>query len=105
MLGINDQESFVDDVAISSHLPRQPLQGVGLSLDLDASEVAVDYGDIDPTTTMIEAKFVDDQGVGARLGVRKQPPISSLPDINVPKRFRSHLRSIAVELVDLQRRI
>jgi hypothetical protein len=28
-----------------------------------------------------------------------------LPDINVPKRFRSHLRSIAVELVDLQRRI
>jgi hypothetical protein len=105
MLGINNQERFVDDLAISSHLPWQPLQGVGLSLDLDASDVAVDYGDIDPTTAMIEAKFVDDQGVGTRLGVRKQPPISGLPDITVSKRFRSHLKSIAVKLADLQRPI
>lgn len=105
MFGINNQQGLVDDLAIGSHLTRQPIQGIGLSLDFDASDVAVDDGDIDPAATVIEAEFVDNQGVWTGLGVREQPPIGGLPDITVPKRSRSHEGSIAAAIGSAQRPI
>ncbi len=71
MLGVNNQQGLVDDLAIGCHLPGQALQSVGLSLDFDASDVAVDDRDIDPATAVIEAEFVDDQGVRTSLGMRE----------------------------------
>ncbi|MBA4306418.1 MAG: hypothetical protein C0429_06735 [Sphingopyxis sp.] len=105
MFGIDDQQCLIDDLAIGCHLPRQALQGVGSSLDFDTSDVAVDHGDIDPAAAVVEAKFVNDQGVGTSLGVRKQPPVRGLPYITVPKRSRSHTGSIASAMGSTQRPI
>src|SRR3989344_2979249 len=68
MFGIDDQQCLIADLAIGCHLPRQALQVVGSSLDFDTSDVAVDHGDIDPAAAVVEAKFVNDQGVGTSLG-------------------------------------
>lgn len=70
MFGIDNQQGFVDDLAIGSHLARQAIQGIGLSLDFDASNVSVDHRDIDPATAMIEAEFVNHKRIRTGLGMR-----------------------------------
>ena len=57
--------------------------------------MTVDHSDIDPTTAVIQAEFVDDQGVRTSLGVREQPLIGGLPDITISKRSCGHADPIA----------
>tara|TARA_B100000378_G_scaffold169291_1_gene136439 strand:- start:261 stop:653 length:393 start_codon:yes stop_codon:yes gene_type:complete len=102
VFGIDDQQGLVDDLAIGGHLPRQALQGVGSSFDFNAANMAIYHSNIDPAATMIEAKFVDDQGIGTGAGVREQPPIGSFSDITIPKWSRSHADSIATVMVEWQ---
>jgi len=99
MFGIYDQQGLIYHLAIGRYLPRQALQGVGFCLDFDAPDMAVDHGNIDPATAMIEAQLVNDEGVGTGLGVRQQPPVGGLPYITVPKRSRSHGGSIAADML------
>lgn len=70
MFGIDDQQCLVDNLAIGCHLPGQAVESVSLGLDFNASDMAVDHGNIDTAAAMIEAQFVDDQGVGTGSGVR-----------------------------------
>ncbi|KAK0342055.1 hypothetical protein LTR94_023784 [Friedmanniomyces endolithicus] len=44
---VRDEGRPVDDLSIGRHLPGQTLETVGLSLDLDAPDMAVDDRDID----------------------------------------------------------
>lgn len=71
MFGIDYQQGLIDDLAIGGHLPWQTLQGVSFCLDFDAANVAIDHGNIDPATAVIEAKFIDHQCVGTGLGMRQ----------------------------------
>lgn len=59
MLRVDNQQRPIDDLSICSDLPGQTLQCVGFGLNLDATDVAVDHGDVDPAAAMIEAKFID----------------------------------------------
>ena len=94
MFRIDDQQGLVDDLAVGCYLPWQALQGIGLGLDFDSADLPVDHRDIDAAPTVIEAEFVDYEGIATSLGVREQPPIGGLPDITVPKRSHTHVNLI-----------
>ena len=83
----DNQRCLVNDLAIGGDLVRKPVQRVGFSFDLKPADVTVDYGDIYPAGSMIQTQFVDDQRIGAGLGMDKQTPIGGLPYVTVPKRF------------------
>ncbi len=83
----DNQRCLVNDLAIGGDLVRKPVQRVGFSFDLKPADVTVDYGDIYPAGSMIQTQFVDDQRIGAGLGMDKQTPIGGLSHIAVSKRF------------------
>jgi len=105
MLGRDDQQGLVDNLAVSCDLPGQAQQAIGLGLDLNTANVAIDHRNIDPATAVVEAEFINDQCVGTGLRVRKQPPVGGLPYVTVTKRFQSHVESIAAGTPLMQRPI
>ena len=59
----DDQGSLINDGAVGGDLIRQPAEGVRFGLDLKATDMTVNHGDIDSAGTVIEAELFDDQSI------------------------------------------
>jgi hypothetical protein len=78
----------IENVAIDRYLARQPLQGVSVTFDFIPVQVAVHDGDIDTTSTMTKAKFVEHQGISISVMLLEHLSVQRLPYISI-----SHGRS------------
>lgn len=65
------------------HLTGKALKTIRLGLNLNASDVTIDYGDIDARSAVSEAKLFDNKRVGALPGVGQQATKGCRPKIRI----------------------
>ena len=74
----------VEDGAIDRNLVREPIQRVGVALDLIAVQITVDDGDIDAASPVAKAKLVEHQSVGVAVMLLQHLSVQCLPDVSIP---------------------
>lgn len=76
MLRRDDQAGLVYDLAIGADLMGQAIEDIGLRLDFETANMAVDDGDIDTAGAVSDAEFVNDERVWAGSRMMQQAAMS-----------------------------
>jgi hypothetical protein len=86
MLLAYDQGHVVKDSSINFSLPRQPLQGVAVALNLKPCQGSIHDSDVGPHRSLAKAKLVEDQGVLIIAMLGSQKFMEGQADISIPHR-------------------
>jgi len=77
------QGHVIEDVTVGTGLPWKAVQIVLGTLDLVSAEHAVDNGHVDSEAAVVDAKLVDDHGVGPAAVVAVELTVEDRSDIGV----------------------
>jgi hypothetical protein len=81
-LGRN-QHNAIKDGVVALHLRFQPMQRVDVALDLEPNQMPVDNCDVSAAPAVLEAKFVEDEGLRIAMVPREALAMIGCPNLRV----------------------